>query len=141
VTDEPVEIAGDRDSLVSMIDNLIDNATKYSPVGSTVSVGIRRVGNEAVLTVADQGPGIMPALRERVFDRFFRDPDQTQTGSGLGLAIVRAVIDAHGGTIALDGTGLGPGLQVTVRLPLAGASSPGAFGPLGPLGAVTPAES
>ncbi len=141
VTDEPVEIAGDRDSLVSMIDNLIDNATKYSPVGSTVSVGIRRLGNEAVLTVADQGPGIMPALRERVFDRFFRDPDQTQTGSGLGLAIVRAVIDAHGGTIALDGTGLGPGLQVTVRLPLAGASSPGAFGPLGPLGAVTPAES
>jgi len=130
--DEPVELMGDRDSLVSMIDNLIDNATKYSPVGSVVSVGIRRDGDVAVLTVSDQGPGIMPALRERVFDRFFRDPDQTQTGSGLGLAIVRSVIDAHGGTIALGDTGVGPGLRVTVRLPL---------GPLGSLGIVTPAGS
>jgi len=138
VADEPVEIAGDRDSLVSMIDNLIDNATKYSPVGATVSVGIQRVGDEAVLTVADQGPGIMPALRERVFDRFFRDPDQTQTGSGLGLAIVRSVIDVHGGSIALDDTGMGPGLRVTVRLPLAATGEPG---PLGALGTVAPAAS
>ncbi|MFH0131070.1 HAMP domain-containing sensor histidine kinase [Variovorax sp. EL159] len=118
VADEPVEIVGDRDGLVSMIDNLIDNATKYSPVGSVVSVGIQRVVDEAVLTVADQGPGIAPALRERVFDRFFRDPNQTQTGSGLGLAIVRAVVDAHGGAIALSDTGTGKGLQVTVRMPL-----------------------
>lgn len=118
VADEPVEVVGDRDGLVSMIDNLIDNATKYSPVGSTVSVGIRRVVDEAVLTVTDEGPGIAPALRERVFDRFFRDPDQTQTGSGLGLAIVRAVVDAHGGAIALGDTGTGKGLQVTVRVPL-----------------------
>lgn len=118
VSDEPVAIAADRDSLLSMIDNLIDNATKYSPVGSVVSVGVRRDDGMAVVTVADQGPGIMPALRERVFDRFFRDPDQTQTGSGLGLAIVRAVVEAHGGSIVLGDTGLGPGLLVTVRLPL-----------------------
>lgn len=120
VADEPVEVVGDRDSLVSMIDNLIDNATKYSPERSVVSVGIRRVGDEAVLTVADQGKGVAPALRERVFDRFFRDPDQVQTGSGLGLAIVRSVVDAHGGAIALSDTGTGKGLQVTVRIPLAG---------------------
>ncbi|RSZ30651.1 MULTISPECIES: HAMP domain-containing sensor histidine kinase [unclassified Variovorax] len=132
VEDEPVELMGDRDSLVSMIDNLIDNATKYSPVGAVVSVGIRRDGDLAELTVCDQGPGIMPALRERVFDRFFRDPDQTQTGSGLGLAIVRSVVDAHGGAIALGDAGTGPGLRVTVRLPL---------GPLGSLGIVTPAGS
>lgn len=118
VADEPVEIVGDRDGLVSMIDNLIDNATKYSPAGSVVSVGIRRIVDEAVLTVADQGSGIAPALRERVFDRFFRDPDQVQTGSGLGLAIVLAVVDAHGGAIALSDTGTGKGLQVTVRIPL-----------------------
>jgi two-component system sensor histidine kinase QseC len=69
----------------------------------------------------DQGPGIPPALRERVFDRFFRNPDQTQSGSGLGLAIVRAVLREHGGEVVLEdgeGNGEGRGLCVTVRLPL-----------------------
>jgi two-component system sensor histidine kinase QseC len=68
--------------------------------------------------VTDQGPGIPPVLRERVFDRFFRNPDQTQSGSGLGLAIVRSVLEKHGGRIALsDGDG-GHGLCATVWLPL-----------------------
>ncbi len=119
LSDDASTVAGDRDSLVSMIDNLIDNATKYAPPGSTVTVGLRRDGAQAALSVADHGPGIPPALRERVFDRFFRDPDQTQTGSGLGLAIVRSVTEAHGGAIALDESRPGPGLLVTVRLPLA----------------------
>jgi two-component system, OmpR family, sensor histidine kinase QseC len=119
LSDDPAPVAGDRDSLVSMIDNLIDNATKYAPPGSTVTVGIRRDGAQAELSVADHGPGIPPELRERVFDRFFRDPDQTQTGSGLGLAIVRSATEAHGGSIVLGETRPGPGLLVTVRLPLA----------------------
>ena len=77
----------------------------------------------AVLTVADQGPGIPPALRERVFDRFFRNPDQTQSGSGLGLAIVKSVVDRHGGEVVLE-EAEGGGLLVTVRLPLAAAEAP-----------------
>ncbi len=114
-----LRVTGERESLMSMVDNLIDNATKYSPAGGIVAVRLRREDGEAVLTVADQGPGISPALRERVFDRFFRDPDQTQTGSGLGLAIVRSVIERHGGRIALGEAEGGRGLLVTVRLPLA----------------------
>jgi two-component system sensor histidine kinase QseC len=72
-----------------------------------------------LLTVEDQGPGIAPALRQRVFDRFFRDPAQVQSGSGLGLAIAQAAAARHGGRIALlDGEG--GGLLVQVALPLAG---------------------
>ncbi|PIF74369.1 two-component system sensor histidine kinase QseC [Variovorax sp. 54] len=119
----PVPVLGERESLVSMIDNLIDNAIKYSPCGATVTVHVARDGAQALLTVADTGPGIPPALRERVFDRFFRNPDQTQSGSGLGLAIVKSVVDRHGGSVVLD-EALGGGLRARVRLPLAQADVP-----------------
>jgi signal transduction histidine kinase len=119
----PVPVLGERESLASMVDNLINNAIKYSPGNGTVRVRVAREGDRAVLTVADQGPGIPPALRERVFDRFFRNPDQTQSGSGLGLAIVKSVIDRHGGDVVLD-EALGGGLRARVRLPLAAAEAP-----------------
>jgi len=118
-----VPVLGERESLVSMVDNLVDNAIKYSPPGGTVVVQVAWEGAQAVLTVADQGPGIAPALRERVFDRFFRNPDQTQSGSGLGLAIVKSVVDRHGGEVVL-GEARGGGLMATVRLPLAAAEAP-----------------
>jgi len=123
VCDDAVPVLGERESLVSMIDNLIDNAIKYSPCGATVTVHVAREGARALLTVADTGPGIPPALRERVFDRFFRNPDQTQSGSGLGLAIVKSVVDRHGGDAVL-GEAPGGGLLATVRLPLAQADVP-----------------
>ena len=118
-----VPVLGERESLVSMIDNLINNAIKYSPPDGTVVVQVACEGTQAVLSVADQGPGIPPALRERVFDRFFRNPDQTQSGSGLGLAIVKSVVDRHGGEVVL-GEARGGGLMATVRLPLAVAEAP-----------------
>jgi two-component system sensor histidine kinase QseC len=118
-----VPVLGERESLVSMIDNLIDNAIKYSPPDGTVVVQVACEGAQAVLTVADQGTGIPSGLRERVFDRFFRNPDQTQSGSGLGLAIVRSVVDKHGGEVAL-GAAEGGGLRAIVRLPLAAAEAP-----------------
>ena len=123
VCEDRVPVLGERESLVSMIDNLVNNAIKYSPSGSTVVVHVAHEGPHALLTVADQGPGIPAALRERVFDRFFRNPDQTQSGSGLGLAIVKSVIDRHGGEVTLGETAEG-GLLVTVRLPLAMAEAP-----------------
>jgi len=115
---EPVPVHGERESLISMVSNLVENAIKYSPDGGAVTVRVGRESSDAVLRVTDQGPGIPPALRERVFDRFFRNPDQTQSGSGLGLAIVRSVLEKHGGRIELsDGEG-GRGLCATVWLPL-----------------------
>ncbi|MBB3641974.1 sensor histidine kinase [Variovorax atrisoli] len=116
----PVAVHGERESLISMAGNLVENAIKYSPDGGMVKVRVWREASEAVLQVTDEGPGIPPALRERVFDRFFRNPDQTQSGSGLGLAIVRSVLEKHGGRIALsDGEG-GRGLCATVWLPSSG---------------------
>jgi len=114
-----VPVLGERESLVSMVDNLVDNAIKYSPRRTVVKVQVAREQGHAVLRVADQGPGIPPGLRERVFDRFFRSPGQTQSGSGLGLAIVKSVVDKHGGTVALETGAGGRGLLAVVRLPLA----------------------
>jgi signal transduction histidine kinase len=118
VSEGATPVFGERESLISMISNIVENAIKYSPDGGTVTVRIAREGPMAVLRMTDQGPGIPPALRERVFDRFFRNPDQTQSGSGLGLAIVRSVLGKHNGRIALDTNPQGSGLHVTVWLPL-----------------------
>ncbi|WP_426071419.1 ATP-binding protein [Janthinobacterium sp. DSP2-3-3] len=113
-----LSVPGQRESLVSLIDNLVENAIKYSPRGSSVTVSLHAERGQAVLHVADQGPGIAPALYERVFDRFFRAPQQAQPGSGLGLSIVASVVRQHGGTIQLHRGNGGRGLLVEVRLPL-----------------------
>jgi two-component system sensor histidine kinase QseC len=119
LTAEPgLAVHGWRESLTSLVDNLVDNAIKYSPRQGTVDVTLSRDGEIAVLTVADQGPGIAAPLRERVFDRFFRDPNQTQSGSGLGLSIVRAAVERHGGRVELGEAPDVGGLLVRVRLPL-----------------------
>ena len=112
-------VPGQRESLVSLIDNLVENAIKYSPRGASVTVSLHAQGRHAVLHVADQGPGIAPELQARVFDRFFRAPQQAQAGSGLGLSIVASVVAQHGGSIALHRGDGGQGLLVEVCLPLA----------------------
>lgn len=117
-----VSILGQRESLISLIDNLVDNAIKYSPPCGVVLVTLASEDGNAVLGVSDQGPGIAPALRLRVFDRFFRDPQQTQSGSGLGLSIALSAAQQHGGTITLS-TGPGGGLLVRVRLPAADSAA------------------
>ena len=118
VAQQDVNILGQSESLISLIDNLVDNAIKYSPPHGVVTVALAIDGASAVLSVSDQGPGIAAALRQRVFDRFFRDPQQTQSGSGLGLSIARSAAHQHGGTITLDAAP-GGGLLASVRLPLA----------------------
>lgn len=111
-----VRILGQRDLLISLIDNLVDNAIKYSPPGGVVIVALALEGEHAVLSVSDQGPGIAPELRLRVFDRFFRAPQQTQNGSGLGLSIARSAAQQHGGSVTL-GAGPEGGLLARVLLP------------------------
>jgi len=114
---EPLSVMGEREGLVSLIDNLVDNAIKYSPAHATISVRLQRQGDQAVLQVRDRGPGIAEAWRQRVFDRFFRVPDQSQSGSGLGLAIARTVTERHGGSIELLSAEDG-GLLASVSLPV-----------------------
>ncbi|MBK5143907.1 HAMP domain-containing histidine kinase [Budviciaceae bacterium BWR-B9] len=120
LSEQSLFIDGYREGVISLIDNLVENAIKYSPSESTVTVSLQKTDNNIELCVKDQGPGIPPALRERVFSRFFRAPDQSENGSGLGLAIVHAVVLQHQGAIELTNRQLdGSGLKVTVLLPAA----------------------
>lgn len=110
---DEVWVTGVRERLMSLIDNLIENAVKYSPEGGQVEVEVRSLEKSIQLRISDAGPGIMVELRERVFDRFFRDPNQIQSGSGLGLAIVKAVAQQHNSSVLLRTSAEG-GLMVTV---------------------------
>jgi two-component system sensor histidine kinase MprB len=113
---EPTVVEGLPDRLGRAVDNLLDNAAKYSPDGSPIEVGLRG----GALTVRDHGPGIPAADRPHVFDRFYRGSGaRGRPGSGLGLAIVRQVAETHGGTITVDAAP-GGGSLFTLRLtPLA----------------------
>ena len=113
---EPVVVSGDAASLRTLLDNLIDNAIRYTPAGR-VDVRVSREGDRAILEVEDTGPGIAPSERERVFDRFYRAEGSPQGGSGLGLAIVSRIADKHGGSAELLDARSGHGLRVRVSLP------------------------
>lgn len=115
---DPVPLWAERQGLTSLIDNLVDNAIKYSPAGGVVLVrAYLNAEKGAVIEVIDGGPGIPAAWRARVFDRFVRAPDQSVSGSGLGLAIVAAVVKRHGGSIDCEDNCDGGGLRMRVTLP------------------------
>lgn len=112
--DAPVFVAGDRAALRVLVRNLADNAVRYSPRDARVEVRVAQRDGAPTLQVDDSGPGIPPAERERVFDRFYRRGQGDESGSGLGLAIVRSVAQRHRATVALGDSPLG-GLRVTLR--------------------------
>ena len=116
----PAEVAGDRFRLKQVVVNLLDNAIKYSPPGGEIILTTGPVDGQAVLEVADNGPGIPTEALPQVFDRFFRaDAVRThsENNAGLGLSIVRSICLAHGGSVeAANRPGGGCGL--TVRLPM-----------------------
>ncbi|MBN9222508.1 MAG: HAMP domain-containing histidine kinase, partial [Mesorhizobium sp.] len=114
----PVNVIGDGTMLREMVVNLVDNALRYSASGGSVTVRLSAADGEAVLIVADDGPGIPADERNHVFERFYRVAGSTEEGSGLGLAIVREVVDNAGGRVTLS-DGAAGGLVVEVRLPLA----------------------
>jgi len=111
------EVMGDATSLTELLNNLIDNALRYTPRGGqvTVSVGASRQG--PVLSVEDNGPGIAPQHRERVFERFYRVLGTGQSGSGLGLAIVAEVAKRHQAALRLDAGIGGKGTRISVHFP------------------------
>jgi two-component system, OmpR family, sensor kinase len=120
---EPAVVEGVRDELHRLVLNLLENAVRHTPPGTAVRAGSQTRDGEAVLTVADEGPGIPPGMRLRVFERFVRGGRDGGRGSGLGLAIVRSVAQSHGGTVTLDEPDSGHGTRFTIRIPL---GSPGA---------------
>jgi signal transduction histidine kinase len=106
-------VRGDPEALRVLVRNLVDNAVRYTPPHGSVQVRVRSTPKEAVLEVADTGPGIPPPDRERVFDRFYRRAAAQESGTGLGLAIVKAIADRHDARVVL-GESPGGGLHATV---------------------------
>src|SRR6202042_2901643 len=98
----PAVVAGARDELHRLVLNLLENSVRHTPPGTRIQASTERVGDDAVLIVADSGPGIPPELQQRVFERFVRGGRDGGRGLGLGLAIVRAVAESHGGTVKME---------------------------------------
>jgi signal transduction histidine kinase len=120
----PAVIAGVRDDLLRLVLNLLENAIRHTPPGTHVEASTRLEDGQAVLVVADDGPGISPELERRVFERFVRGGRDGARGSGLGLAIVRAVVESHGGTVALGARGAAGGTRFEIRIPAARQRQP-----------------
>lgn len=110
-------VRGHRDALVLLARNLLDNAIKYTPAGGRLGIRLESRTDRSVMLIDDDGPGISPAERSRVFDRFYRVDGNTQHGSGLGLAIARAIAEQHGAVITLDAAPGGRGLRVEIAFP------------------------
>jgi heavy metal sensor kinase len=113
---EEVSVVADRTRLEQVAANLIDNAVKYTPPGGRVDVEVRREAGAAILRVRDTGPGIPADELPRIFERLFRgDRSRAERGLGLGLSLVRAIVEAHGGTVSVESEP-GKGSVFTARL-------------------------
>jgi two-component system, OmpR family, sensor kinase len=123
VSTEPAMVDGVRDELHRLVLNLMENALRHTPPGTSVHAGVWRDGDEVVIEVADNGPGIPAELAPRVFERFVRNGRDGGKGSGLGLAIVRSVAQSHGGSVELEPPPDGTGTRFVIRLPALGAGS------------------
>jgi two-component system OmpR family sensor kinase len=119
------EVHGSESELRSLIENLVDNALRYAPFGSAVTVAARRTQAAVEISVVDSGPGIPASERARVFERFYRVAGDATPGTGLGLAIAKAIVERHRGAIVLEDAQPNaerPGLAARIRLPVPQAS-------------------
>ncbi|HEX3736460.1 MAG TPA: ATP-binding protein, partial [Solirubrobacterales bacterium] len=118
--ERPLRVEGSADELHRMVLNLLDNATRHTPEGATIELTLSQQGEDAVVEVADDGPGVPPAMRTQIFDRFVRGegPADTArgTGTGLGLAIVSAVAGSHHGSVEATESASG-GALFRARIP------------------------
>jgi len=113
-----VNVDADAIRLGQAINNLVDNALKYTPEGGRVTLGVTSEATGAVITVTDNGPGVPESERAAIFRRLFRgDASRSRRGFGLGLSLARAIAEAHGGSITVDDAPAG-GARFAVRLPV-----------------------
>ncbi|HVG04048.1 MAG TPA: ATP-binding protein [Burkholderiaceae bacterium] len=116
-----VWVLGQEEALRILLTNLIDNAVRYTAMSGRVDVNVQPGDVSAQVIVQDNGPGIPPDERERVFDRFYRGRDSAAGGSGLGLAIVRQIAELHGGRVTLSAGTEAGGLRALASFPAASA--------------------
>jgi signal transduction histidine kinase len=116
---EPAQVTGDATRLRQLVANLVDNALKYTPAGGLVEVDVRPVGGSVEILVRDTGMGIADEDKPRIFERLYRgDRSRSEPGLGLGLSFVRAICDAHHGSVRVESR-IGTGTEMTVSLPVA----------------------
>ena len=114
---EHLHAEADPERLRQVLGHLIENAVKFSPDGGTVTVAARRRNGAVEVSVSDEGVGIPPGERERIFRKFYRGDTSGQRGTGLGLFIVKAIVEAHGGRLRAEPNADGPGMRFSVSLP------------------------
>jgi two-component system OmpR family sensor kinase len=124
-----VEVRGNIDNLRILLNNLVDNAIRYTRRGGRVDISVRHASHGVVLEVCDDGPGIPETERGRVTERFYRGDNSTETGSGLGLSIVKRIVEQHGAAVSLDAGPNGKGLKVQVCFPLSSIVGTGQIAP------------
>jgi PAS domain S-box-containing protein len=119
--EEPLEVDADPTRLVQVLTNLLQNAAKYTAPGGQITVAVRRVADQAAISVRDSGVGIPPDVLPRIFDAFAqadRSLDRAEGGLGLGLTLVRHLVEMHDGSIQVVSAGPGRGSEFIVRLPI-----------------------
>jgi PAS domain S-box-containing protein len=119
---EPIWLHADATRICQVVNNLLTNASKYSPDDSRITLNVRLENGKAVVTVADEGEGIPQNMLASVFEMFAqvdRTLDRAQGGLGIGLALVKRLVEMHRGTVSVESAGLGAGSTFTVRLPIA----------------------
>ncbi|HEY5141780.1 MAG TPA: HAMP domain-containing sensor histidine kinase, partial [Methylococcales bacterium] len=113
--DPDVTLTGDKELLTQLVFNLLDNAILHTPENTQINVSLQSSGTQTEFIVADNGPGIPDAYRQKVFQRFYRlEQSRTTPGNGLGLSIVAAIADLHEGTLSLFANK--PGLKIVLSL-------------------------
>jgi signal transduction histidine kinase len=115
---DDIELRGDHEKLVSLVRNLLENAMRYAPPGTGIEVELHARPDAVAVSVCDEGPGIPPELRGRVFEGYYRIPGTPGEGSGLGLAIVREIAAQHGARVEISEGRNGHGTRIAIAFPV-----------------------